>query len=59
MRLCDDLTIFDLQKDSLILYEFEVEKRQEPMKQKRQRVICITYDYFIEKWADHVIGIHR
>jgi hypothetical protein len=59
MRLCDDLTIFDLQMDSLILYKFKVKKRQEPTKQERQGVVCITYDYFIEKWVDHVIALQR
>lgn len=50
---------YHLQKDSPVLYKFEVKKRQESTKQERQRVLCITKEYLIEKWADHVIGIHR
>ncbi|XP_024368115.1 uncharacterized protein [Physcomitrium patens] len=45
-------------KNSSIIYKFEVKKRQELTKQERQRVLCITKDFFIEKWGDHVIGIH-
>lgn len=65
IEVVDDVTMsltyirIVLQKDSPILYKFEVKKRQESTKQERQRVVCITTDYLIEKWADHVIGIHR
>lgn len=45
-------------KNSTILYKFEVKKRQGSSKQERQRIICITKEYLIEKWGDHVIGMH-
>lgn len=48
-----------LQKESPVLYQFDVTKRQEATKQERQRILCITKDYFIEKWVDNVIGVHR
>jgi DnaJ family protein C protein 13 len=46
-------------KESAIICEFEVTKRQDSTKQERHRKVCMTKDYFIEMWIDHVISIHR
>jgi hypothetical protein len=48
-----------MQKESAIICEFEVTKRQDSTKQERHRKVCLTKDYFIEMWIDHVVSIHR
>ncbi|KAH9554372.1 hypothetical protein CY35_08G060500 [Sphagnum magellanicum] len=45
-------------KESAIICEFEVTKRQDSTKQERHRKVCMTKDYFIEMWIDHVVSIH-
>ncbi len=47
------------QKESPIVCEFEVTKRQDSTKQERQRKVCMTKDYFFETWVDHVVSVHR
>lgn len=53
------LFVMHLQKESPVLYQFEVMKRQDITKQERPRTVCMTKYHIIEKWADHVTGIHR
>ncbi|KAH9562610.1 hypothetical protein CY35_05G081400 [Sphagnum magellanicum] len=45
-------------KESPIVCEFEVTKRQDSTKQERQRKVCMTKDYFFETWVDHVVSVH-
>lgn len=53
------LLVMDLQKESPVLYQFEVMKRQDITKQERPRIVSMTKYHLIEKWADHVTGVHR
>lgn len=45
-------------KESPVLYQFEVMKRQDITKQERPRIVSMTKYHLIEKWADHVTGVH-
>ncbi|CAM6077021.1 unnamed protein product [Sphagnum tenellum] len=45
-------------KESPIVCEFDVTKRQDSTKQERQRKVCMTKDYFFETWVDHVVSVH-
>lgn len=48
-----------LQRESPVLYEFQVIKRLDVQRQERERTLCLTKDYCIEKSGDEVIGVHR
>ncbi|BBN14040.1 DnaJ homolog subfamily C member 13 [Marchantia polymorpha subsp. ruderalis] len=45
-------------RESPVLYEFQVIKRLDVQRQERERTLCLTKDYCIEKSGDEVIGVH-